>query len=567
MLRIAQHACRNEVEPDASDDLYDPCRQAALHARRKNPSRSKSKTRSQVRRSCGHAALRLMTFGLSVLSRSCAWEAQCIVGVAQWALLEPATCVRSDARVVVEFTRGNIESTYATQEAQFDMFGDVYLATRGIFPGVAEADLGRLSEGLLVKALEQLQDALREAEDEKVKVSAVISKSAGGGMALGYADVPGVCWFTIEWDNQYIIDECMEVMGSKRKSACSEVGRLATHADGQDWVAAWPGGETRLQGEGPDDLVVCPEWPEFGCSARSEAVVPASVDALALSMHRRAQEADWSSPATHPNLRGVEEFACPDHPFVHFAIKANKYAQAIEDYADPGVSSLDRNEIHMTARSNRRLLNFLCGGGRKEAHPSGSSITYLEIGALRGSSLAACLDGNRGSLASASSVDSFVEFDGGPDSVHRAASPYGIPYTLYQNDFRDPVVVEDMLAAGRLVDVYLYDGPHSHQDHADAFLLYHPVFSSTFFAIVDDWNFPQVRAGTRTAFEQLNYTILYQRRVAHPTQDRHFWHNGLAFFVLKKTTSPWEAAAAKSNDTWTVATPTLACGSSLPGTW
>lgn len=81
-----------------------------------------------------------MPFGLCVLSQSCAWEAPCIVGVAQRALLEPAVCARSDARVVLEFTHGNIGSRSETQEVQFDMFWE--MSTRRMFPGVAEADLG-----------------------------------------------------------------------------------------------------------------------------------------------------------------------------------------------------------------------------------------------------------------------------------------------------------------------------------------------------------------------------------------------------------------------------------------
>lgn len=442
-----------------------------------------------------------MSYGLSVLARWCAAES-CAIGLAQWALLEPAVCERSDARVSVDF--GDSRHT----EVEFDAFSDVYVSTRRLFPDLSEDDVKRLSEGLFERAQQQIAESVKQ----DAEIYAVVDWR-GERMAMGYSS--RVCWFTVEWSGTFEIETCVEKIALTR--ACDQIAQLLSANEGAAW---WDHLGLVRTTTVRDELVVCPSWPHFGCKAQTDGEVPAVVDALALAIHNRQADENQSSPATHPNDRGVEDVLCPSHPLVSLAVKANKYAVGLDDFEDPGANSLD-STTHMTARSNRRLLNYLC-----KHNPNGTR--YLEIGALKGSSLAACLDGNKASVRHAHSVDSFVEFDGGPDAVHRAAQPHDVPYTLHQTDFRDP----SLIASLRDINVYLYDGPHSHQDHADAFLLYKDVFAPTFLAVVDDWNFPQVRSGTEHALSLLNYTVLYQRRVIHHTDDRSFWHNGIAFFVL-----------------------------------
>lgn len=444
------------------------------------------------------------------------------MGVAQWSGLEPMLCERFDARVSVEFLS---PSGAEQKEAIFDMYGDMYLESRRMFPFVAEADLGRLAEGLAAKAQEQLRERLRASE--QCDLGAVIGKRGGPWNALGFASAPGVCWFTLTWEGDLDTNDCLAIVGEHRRAFCDEMAALVSTI-GEEWTAVWPGGgRATLNGGGPDEFTICPAWPAFGCTAKASSTVPATVDALALVMHRHVEEEAWASLTASPSDRGIEDFACPNHPMVQFARAATAFAQALDDDKDPGLSSIDPNATHMTARANRRLLNFLCGG-------RGTALHYLEIGALRGSSLAACLDGNRGAIDHAHTVDSFVAFDGGPAFVHEAARRHAVPYTLHETDFRDADLVADLARRNHFVDVYLYDGPHAEADHADAFLLFDPVFEPTFFAVIDDWNLPQVRAGTKRAFDVLNYTTLYQRRVVHRPDGRHSWHNGIAFFLLRK---------------------------------
>ena len=263
--------------------------------------------------------------------------------------------------------------------------------------------------------------------------------------------------------------------------------------------------------------------------------------------------------ATHrtapPSNRGAT-VVCPGHeqdPLVRHVAAAVAHAENPSSSVPPSIESLQpATGERMTLAANRMLLSQLCSAG----HPLAPRVRYLEIGAYRGSSLAAAVAGNGASLSRADSVDSFEEFieDGftpeqGKELVLgvgvRAAQGGRTEVNVHNLDFRDPGLIEGLKAqggggeGGGGVGVYLFDGPHSRTDHADAFLLYDGVMEDTFIAVIDDWSLSPVREGTRDAFSLLGYRVLYQRLVSPPSygafiKSADLWHSGIGVFVLRK---------------------------------
>ena len=60
----------------------------------------------------------------------------------------------------------------------------------------------------------------------------------------------------------------------------------------------------------------------------------------------------------------------------------------------------------------------------------------------------------------------------------------------------------DFNGLGRF-NVYLFDGPHERDDQYDGVKLAQPALDEEFVLIVDDWNWPAVRAGTLDAVRDL----------------------------------------------------------------
>lgn len=91
-------------------------------------------------------------------------------------------------------------------------------------------------------------------------------------------------------------------------------------------------------------------------------------------------------------------------------------------------------------------------------------------------------------------------------------------------------------------NMYLFDGPHSKDDHCRSLTHFYNCLEDVFVFIVDDWNWENIRNGTRDAIKKLNLKILYDQEVrtsfdnSHPPAEiaRQNWWNGLYIAVLQK---------------------------------
>ncbi len=92
------------------------------------------------------------------------------------------------------------------------------------------------------------------------------------------------------------------------------------------------------------------------------------------------------------------------------------------------------------------------------------------------------------------------------------------------------------------INIYFYDGSHHYQDHYDAIKLVLPSLTKKFILIVDDWNWEQVRKGTLDSINNEKLKIISKLEIKTTTDnssslfigENSDWHQGVAFFVVKK---------------------------------
>jgi len=192
-----------------------------------------------------------------------------------------------------------------------------------------------------------------------------------------------------------------------------------------------------------------------------------------------------------------------------------------------GVSKLPPEVLALAGFSSpavRHLLNNLCDF---------PGCRYLEIGTWQGSTALAASYLNPGSFVA---VDNFSQFDGPRRQCleHR---------DRWRGRCRFDLVDADAWALdpARLgpVNVYFYDGGHAEDEQFRAFARFDPILADPFIAVVDDWNWPQVRHGTRRAFAHLGYHPAATWELRSPgNRTVDGWWNGLLLAVIHKRERP-----------------------------
>jgi hypothetical protein len=164
---------------------------------------------------------------------------------------------------------------------------------------------------------------------------------------------------------------------------------------------------------------------------------------------------------------------------------------------------------------------------------------YLEIGSWLGSTAAAAIYGNS---VQAVCIDNWSQFSGTKEqfltNVDHAKSNAS-SLRLIEQDFRKV----DYPVLGKF-NVYLFDGPHSEEDHRDGVIVVQPCLAERFVLIVDDWNWPQVRIGTMRGLLAAKCSIESSVQVRTTNDNSHAsvsdgasdWHNGYFIAVVRKRT-------------------------------
>lgn len=188
----------------------------------------------------------------------------------------------------------------------------------------------------------------------------------------------------------------------------------------------------------------------------------------------------------------------------------------------------------MSSVKVRHLLNNLC---------SLQAARYLEIGVGHGSTLISALYKNTETLADAIAIDNWSEFGFKKNDFLINTFNY-LPQKSFRCYEHNAFSLNLKAIFDQPINIYFYDGNHSQESQRLAFTYFNDVLADTFIAIIDDWNWTEgnvpggkreVQLGTKQAFEQLGYTILYEEILpayCHP--DKANWWNGLYVAVIQK---------------------------------
>jgi len=188
----------------------------------------------------------------------------------------------------------------------------------------------------------------------------------------------------------------------------------------------------------------------------------------------------------------------------------------------------------MSGRRYREFVNQLVG--------SVADPRYLEVGSWMGSTLCAAIHGH--AQVTALAIDNWTQFGGPRDTFLRNLARYAPPeatVSFLTMDFR----TAPFYALGPF-NIYVFDGPHERQDQRDGITIALPALDREFVLIVDDWNWRNVRDGTRDAFAAGPLQVAYSIELrttnddSHPhdsgreAAERSDWHNGYFFAVVRQ---------------------------------
>lgn len=194
-------------------------------------------------------------------------------------------------------------------------------------------------------------------------------------------------------------------------------------------------------------------------------------------------------------------------------------------------SKLDHNVLSlygMCGDKNRHLFNNLCNF---------EGCEYIEIGSLAGASLCSALYHND---ISATAIDNWSQFGGPKDQFQKNVAQYkGISdLTVIEQD-----CFEVDISKLPTCNVFYYDGEHSKQNQYRGIEYYQSLFDDYTILIVDDWNWQQVREGSKEAIAKLGLKPIYEKEIILPQEDvddmpRHkgakTWWNGIYVAILEK---------------------------------
>lgn len=207
----------------------------------------------------------------------------------------------------------------------------------------------------------------------------------------------------------------------------------------------------------------------------------------------------------------------------------------LQESIDAVDSKLVENELGIegfSSRNVRHLINNVC---------SIPKATYLEVGLYKGSTFFSALKSNR---LRAFGIDNWSEFNGPSEEFNKF-----LPFYTYGNDVT--IIDVDVFKLNlelitKPVDIYFYDGDHSEESQAKALTYMLPVLNHEFIFMVDDYNWPLVRAGTRRGIQESGVTVLSEYELGagtcanlpgQPLREDAFtvgYWNGIYAAVLKK---------------------------------
>ena len=219
----------------------------------------------------------------------------------------------------------------------------------------------------------------------------------------------------------------------------------------------------------------------------------------------------------------------------------NIYMSYLIDIIETALENSDNYKSKITDK----ILQLDGMSGKKTRHfynnlYSNDNTHYLEIGTWKGSSICSAMCNNNIRCVV---IDNWSEFEGPKEE-----------FLINFNEFKgknNAVFIEkdcwkiDISKIGKF-NIYMYDGNHSENSHYNALNYYLPCLENEFIYLVDDWNWRDVRNGTKKSIKDNNLQIIYKKEIRTTSDGRgpwksgkasgkdSDWHNGISIFVLKK---------------------------------
>lgn len=198
--------------------------------------------------------------------------------------------------------------------------------------------------------------------------------------------------------------------------------------------------------------------------------------------------------------------------------------------AEAGISKISGEVAAIPGMSGLKTRHFYNNLG------SMPDARYLEIGTWQGSTICSAMFGNKATVVC---IDNWSEF-GGPKDVFLEN------FYKFRGESNASFIEHDCFTLKASIlpkfNIYLYDGNHTEESHYKALLHYYDNLDDVFIFIVDDWNWEDVRKGTRDSFSKLGLTVVYEHEIrmtqdnshtSHPLANQTWW-NGIYCAVLSK---------------------------------
>ena len=198
--------------------------------------------------------------------------------------------------------------------------------------------------------------------------------------------------------------------------------------------------------------------------------------------------------------------------------------------AENNISNITNDIINMEGMSGTKTRHFYNNLLKIE------DARYLEIGTWKGSSVCSAMYNNK---AKVTCIDNWSEF-GGPKSE------FLLNFEKFKGKNDATFIESDCykvdISTLPKFNIYMYDGNHTNESHYKALLHYYDCLDDLFIFIVDDWNWRDVRDGTKNSIQKLNLKVLYEKEIRltwdnsvtpEPELSKTWW-NGIYVAILQK---------------------------------
>jgi hypothetical protein len=196
--------------------------------------------------------------------------------------------------------------------------------------------------------------------------------------------------------------------------------------------------------------------------------------------------------------------------------------------ADLHISKLDPNLL-FTSQSGLKYKHFL-----NNILSLPGAVNYLEIGLLEGGTITSALYKNNVNSAYGIEISKINN-----DIIIMNQKNFDVSFEFINED----CWTVNLDKIKDKINVYLFDGGHTYEDHYKSLEYYYPVLDDTFIFIVDDWlsendqyynDWKQVPDATRKAIKDLGLTIIYEQHLPRiQPQILNYW-GGVWVAVLQK---------------------------------